>query len=160
MSFITDIVGGGVGNAIKSIGETVKSFIPNEVDKKEVDLKIQEEANRATEQVTTQAEDQLEALLKDTSDARNREIKVNNSQNASWLSKNTLGILALGVTLGFFGMLTFMCLHTIPKENETVLNIMLGSLGSAWIGITSYYFGSSAGSKTSGDSLRRIAEKV
>lgn len=55
-------------------------------------------------------------------------------------------ILGIGITLGFFGLLFYMMKYEIPAPNRDVLNIMLGSLGSAWIGVTTYYFGSSAGS--------------
>lgn len=54
--------------------------------------------------------------------------------------------LAIGVTIGFFGLLGYMLKHEVPAQNKDVLNIMLGSLGSAWVGIVAYYFGSSAGS--------------
>jgi hypothetical protein len=55
-------------------------------------------------------------------------------------------ILAIFVTLGFFGILAFMMNFVIPATNKDVLNILLGSLGTAWISVVSYYFGSSAGS--------------
>lgn len=56
------------------------------------------------------------------------------------------GALACGVTLGFFGLLTFIMFKSPPAESKDLLNIMLGALGAAWASIVSYYFGSSAGS--------------
>jgi hypothetical protein len=55
-------------------------------------------------------------------------------------------ILAVAVTLGFFGLLALMAYHAIPLGAETMLNVMTGSLGTAWIMIITFYFGSSAGS--------------
>ena len=80
----------------------------------------------------------LEAIAAgDRASARNREIQLKD-----WMPKS-LGIL---ITLGFFGMLYWMMRHEVPAANKDMLNILLGSLGSAWIGVVTYYFGSSAGS--------------
>jgi hypothetical protein len=54
--------------------------------------------------------------------------------------------LALLVTVGFFGLLALMAFHGIPPGAETVLNVMTGSLGAAWMAVINFYFGSSAGS--------------
>lgn len=52
--------------------------------------------------------------------------------------------LAIIVTLGFFGILSWMLSGQIPDSEA--LWIMLGSLGTAWTSIVSFYFGSSHGS--------------
>jgi hypothetical protein len=59
----------------------------------------------------------------------------------SWIP----GTLAIGVTLGFFGILGALMGGYAEKSNE--LMIMLGSLGTAWSGIIAFYFGSSVGSQ-------------
>jgi plasmid maintenance system antidote protein VapI len=55
------------------------------------------------------------------------------------------GVLAVGVTIGFFGILYSLMAGLAVKSDE--LMIMLGSLGTAWTGIVGFYFGSSAGSQ-------------
>ena len=54
-------------------------------------------------------------------------------------------VMALGVTLGFFGILAGLMYGQIQHAPQ--IDIMLGSLGTAWTGIISFYFGSSAGSQ-------------
>ena len=55
--------------------------------------------------------------------------------------------LALLLTLGFFGVLTLMMLYPIQQSAQGVIDVMLGSLGTAWISVIGYYFGSSYGSQ-------------
>ena len=63
------------------------------------------------------------------------------STTKSWIP----GALAIGVTIGFFGILYSLMVGLAIKSDE--LMIMLGSLGTAWTGIVGFYFGSSAGSQ-------------
>lgn len=159
MSFITDLLTGGIqgiGDAAKTVISAFKAdptkVIEIEQAERELDKKIEE--TKLT--LSTQLE---QAYLKDIEDARNREIQIANSDKAPWLNKTILPILAGGVTIGFFGLLTYMLKYTIPPENKDVLNIMLGSLGMAWSMIIGYYFGSSMSSATKDKTINTIINK-
>ena len=91
-------------------------------------------------------EDMEKLAIQDRSSAREREMAVKD-----WTPR----ILAYGVTVGFFGLLSFLLRHDLPAGSKDVLNIMLGSLGTAWISIVTYYFGSSAGSDKKTDLMGR-----
>lgn len=62
-------------------------------------------------------------------------------------------VLAMGVTVGFFGILFALMMGYAQKSDE--LMIMLGSLGTAWTGIIGFYFGSSAHSEKQSEMLHR-----
>jgi hypothetical protein len=62
-------------------------------------------------------------------------------------------VLAIAVTLGFFGILVGMMTETFKTSDALML--MLGSLGTAWTGIIAFYFGSSAGSQAKDDLLHQ-----
>ncbi len=65
--------------------------------------------------------------------------------------------LALLVTAGFFGIL-YMLMTGVEKINPE-LGIMLGSLGTAWIQIVTFYFGSSSDSQRKTAMMHEAAMK-
>ena len=71
------------------------------------------------------------------------------SKTQSWIP----GLMAIAVTLGFFGIL--VGLMTEHFKTSDALMLMLGSLGTAWTGIIAFYFGSSAGSQKKDELLHK-----
>jgi hypothetical protein len=71
------------------------------------------------------------------------------STTQSWIP----GLMAISVTIGFFGIL--VGLMTEHFKTSDALMLMLGSLGTAWTGIIAFYFGSSAGSQRKDDLLHK-----
>jgi len=74
----------------------------------------------------------------DRDSARRREIDSHDS--------TTPRLLAMLLTVGFFGLLGFLLWREPPQGSATVLNVMLGSLGTGFATMLAYYFGSSSGS--------------
>lgn len=71
------------------------------------------------------------------------------------LVDNTPKVLSYVITFGFFGMLILNSINYLPAVNESVMNIMIGSLGTAWVSIVNYYFGSSLGSRNKNELLSK-----
>ncbi len=60
----------------------------------------------------------------------------------------TTSVLAYLITLGFFGFLFLLCFKGAPNSNLAMLNIVLGSLGTAWVGAMAYFFGATQAGRT------------
>lgn len=89
----------------------------------------------------------MEALaVSDRDSARKREMSVGDK---------TARNLAYAITVGFFGVLACLLFLTIPAGSKEVLYVMLGSLGTAWVGVNSYYFGSTKGSQAKTELLAK-----
>lgn len=129
----------------KALEDAILSQSPDAVAKirlAEIELEKQAKANEIDLERINSA---------DRANAREREIRTGD---------NTPAILAYGISAGFFGVLFYMLNFGVPKEGGEALLVMLGSLGTAWAGITAYYFGSSAGSKLKTDLLSVFKGKV
>jgi len=86
----------------------------------------------------------------DRDSARNMQMHTND-----WIPR----AMAIMVTFGFFGILTWLLTKGVPPTGSETLIYMLGALGTAWTGIVQFYFGSSAGSKAKTDALTQGEKK-
>ena len=80
----------------------------------------------------------------DRKSARDMQIHTND-----WIPR----VLAILITVGFFGILVWMLVKGMPPTGTEALLMMLGALGTAWTGVVNFYYGSSAGSKAKTDAL-------
>jgi hypothetical protein len=94
--------------------------------------------------------DKERLAVDDTANARAREIAVRDA---------TPKILAYGTTVGFFLALLGLNLMPIPAENRATIYSMVGSLGTVWILVMGYYFGSSRGSDDKTKVIADIAKQ-
>lgn len=86
----------------------------------------------------------------DRGSARDREVKT---------SDYTPKLLAAAVTLGFFSVMFWMIANGLPANGGEAMLVMLGTLGTAWGAIISYYFGSSAGSREKTQAMNGMMKK-
>lgn len=136
MSWLSDMVGGSVGEIVESVGEVADRFITT--DKEREELEISKSRLKLEE---------FQAEVADRSSARERETRLNESTNSAWLAKNISSFLAIGcLTLTF--ILFYQVLYMeIKPQNKDVIIYILGALSSISVQIVGYYFGSSVGSK-------------
>ena len=109
-----------------------------QVKQAEIELKKTEE---------TRGLDFAQLTVEDRKSARDMQ-----AATKSWIP----GFLAVFITAGFFGILLAMMYGQVQKGNEIM--IMLGSLGTAWAGVVSFYFGSSASSQNKDATIHNLSK--
>jgi acyl carrier protein len=99
---------------------------------------------------------ELQMLLKDTNDARQREVQIANSDKAPLLNKIVTPVLALSILLLTFVLFGVVMFNDTPVEasRKDILIYILGVLSAIASQIVSYYFGSSAGSKEKTEAMK------
>lgn len=120
-------------------GKVIDKLFPDPAQKAAAMLEL-EKLKQDGELAKIAAEGQeLQIAADDRKSAREREIAVKDKMPA---------VLAVLITAGFFGTLGYIIRYGVPQDNSQVLYMMLGTLGSAWVGVVGYYFGTSASSQT------------
>lgn len=69
--------------------------------------------------------------------------------------KRIKAVLAVLITVGFFGTLASLIAYGKPAAGGDALLVMLGALGAAFTGVVSYFFGSSSGSAAKTELMAR-----
>lgn len=103
----------------------------------------------------------MAAEVADLDSARKREMAVATSENAPYLNKVIVPVLALGVlvaTFVLFGLVMF-AEGVIENTRKDIIIYVLGVLSAISTQIISYYFGSSKGSADKNSSLDKVLSK-
>jgi hypothetical protein len=147
LGWIADKVLGKPNASEKDVQAALDQPSPATIDKlKQADKEFAAEMQRLDVDLERLRLDHEKAVLSDIAGARAMRIATGDGM---------LNILAILVTLGFFGMLVALILVTERIQMHEPLLILLGSLGTAWTTVIAFFFGSSAGSKRKTEMLRQ-----
>lgn len=147
---LTNVLGSGASELIDSIKKiAVDTWHVSPEKAAQLDHEKQRIANELQMKVMSEVSRVVELENADRASAREREMAVKDK---------TPMIMAAVVTAGFFSIVWYMLVETIPVENQRILDMMLGSLMTAWTGIIAYYFGSSRGSAVKHELIERLTK--
>lgn len=170
------IIGNLISGGIKGIGDAFSNIVekfkadPTKVAELSAELE-QAKLNAAleAERIANEAEKiragELQDTLKDLADARNQNIQIQNSDKASWLSKNVAYCIDIFVmtTWGFITIyLLCVMLALVKKEagvDYTAVTAVWGGVTAFAGNVLQFHRGSSVGSRANGDTLRKLVDK-
>lgn len=148
MGFLQKLFSGGAGTLVDSVGKVLDNVITTKEEKMQLDNEMRKSEQQFQLDMKKLTNEQQQMILSDIASARQREMTVQTSEQATKLAKNISPYLALGtavITLTLFFILVFSP-EVIDPNSKEVLMYILGVLSAILTQIYSYYFGSSAGS--------------
>lgn len=102
---------------------------------------------------------QVKQANENTADARDMNTKIQESQNASWLSKNTAYLLDVFILFSTIAVSLVAFFVGVPMENKELVYMALGSLLTMTGTIINFHRGSSSGSAAKQNTIDRIMTK-
>lgn len=111
-------------------------------------LKLKQAEDAVKEHLRQMDIDEEKLSFDDTANARAMQVATHDS---------TPKYLAYLITFGFFATLGYLIVYGKPQAGGDVMLVMVGSLGTAWASIVSFFYGSSAGSAAKTDVINKIA---
>lgn len=152
MNLIKDLLAGGLkglGDAAKSVIDSINA--PKE-EKEKARVALELELNRHAEALIAQANDLEKSYLADVQNARETNVKIQESDKASWLAKNVGYVMDVFVMLLWGSLTTYLMvvmLHLVPKQagvDYTAVTAVWGAVSATFATILNWHRGSSQGS--------------
>jgi len=156
--FLKNLISGKGSDIIDSVGGVIDTFVQTKEEKDAAKAEIQKEINRHLEVLGDQQNKELEVYISDMSSARDMNARVQESDKASWMSKNIAYILDLTVVSAFLIMLSLVFFRVVPESNKEIFYTGFGLLGG-YVGSTiNFHRGTSIGSERKQKQLEKLSK--
>lgn len=163
MSFIANIIGKvtstGAANIVESVGNVADKFITTGQEKEEFKAEVAKEINRHIEAMASAQNAELETLMKDMDSARDMNSRIQESDKASWLSKNIAYLIDCVFVVAFILMLVMIFNKAVPESNKELFYTGFGLLGANVSTILNFHRGTSIGSERKQKQIDKIMQK-
>jgi len=161
MGFLQNLFSGGAGTLVDSVGKVLDNVITTKEEKMSLDNEIRKSEMQFQLDMQKLSNEEQQMILGDISNARQREVQIMSSGNATALNKNLMPLMAIAtiiIVLALFYVLIFSP-SVIKSESKDIIMYILGVLSAVLTQVYSYYFGSSAGSADKSRTLAGMQSK-
>jgi hypothetical protein len=161
MGFLQNLFSGGANTLVNSVGNVLDNLVTTKEEKMQLEIEMRKSEMQFQLDMKKLSNEEQQMILGDISNARQREVQMMNSENATKLNRNLMPFMALGtilLVLALFFVLIFTP-SVIHSESKDIIMYILGVLSAVLTQIYSYYFGSSAGSAEKSKTLAGLHSK-
>ncbi len=162
MSFLSNLFSGGASTLVDSVGNVLDKVVTTKEEKMQLEIEMRKSEMQFQLDMQKLSNEERQMILGDISSARQREVQMMNSENATKLNRNLMPIMALGtiiLVLSLFFVLVFTP-DLIHEGSKDIVMYILGVLSAVLTQVYSYYFGSSAGSADKSKTLATLQSKA
>jgi len=156
--FLKNLISGKGSEIIESVGNVADKFITTGQEKEEFKAEIQKEVNRHLETLGDQQNKELEIYLSDVANSREMNTNIQESDKASWLSKNIAYIIDGIFVVSFITMLVLIFLKAVPEENKELFYTGFGVLGAMLSTVVNFHRGTSIGSERKQKQIEKMSK--
>jgi hypothetical protein len=149
----TAVTGPLGGIAVKAIAE--KFGVEDTVEAVANAIQADPQAAQKLAEIDTK---QFELHNANTNSAREMNAKIQESESASWLAKNTAYALDLGIVTATIFLAWFAFMKGVPEANKELVYMALGSLITMCGTVLNFHRGSSQGSKDKGGEIQKLKD--
>lgn len=163
MGLLQNIFSKGAGDLIEKVGNTVDKFVTTKEEKEKLKIEVQKLVQDHEINLLQLSQKEVESYLKDSQSARDANVKIQESDKASWLSKNVAYLIDIFITL-LFGAITailFLRLFKIAASDVDIVSLMAlhGTVTAVFMTIVNFHRGTSRGSENKQKQLDKIYNK-
>lgn len=166
-NFLANLFSAGASSLVTAVGDAIDKVTTSDEERKELDNELTKATMQHEAQMTLLGLQEKQAYLADLDSARVNQSRVQESEHASWLSKNVHSFLALSIIALTFFMYWYIAFSDtssskIMAPNSPMKDIViyiLGALTTVATQVVSYFFGSSSGSADKTKALNALVNK-
>lgn len=147
MSILDDFMTGGVSSIVKGVTDLASDLITTDKERLAAEVEL--------ENIQLKRE---QADHANVDSARKHDAAVQESESASFLSKNVAYWLDLFIVGATFGLAYMILFKDIPQGNKELIYTMFGSLLTLCLAVVNFHRGSSVRSQQKDETISRLTK--
>lgn len=162
MSIFGKIFGTGVGEVLKPVSDILDNVITNKEEKIKAQAELEKVLNDYMIQKEQMANAAVEMYLKDTQDARQMNARVQESEKASWMSKNIAFLIDILLTIVWSAITVFlvaraMNLIAAKAIDLTAVLSIYTTVTAVFMTVVNFHRGTSRSSEKKNDVIKSLS---
>ncbi len=157
--FLKNLISGKGSDIIESVGGVIDGLSQSKEEKDAAKLEVSKEINRHVETLVSESNKELQMYLSDVANSREMNTKIQESDKASWLSKNIAYMIDVLLILSFITMLIMIFNRVVPESNKELVYTGFGLLGGYVGTVINFHRGTSKGSENKQKQLDKLSDR-